>query len=77
MRTYRFYQEDADALTRQHNESQLDALKELEGRCAWYIGEKLGYDPTTTEEGKRLIREEMNTVILCGMGAWLAMKGQE
>lgn len=62
--------------TKAHNEPQLAALQQLEARCAWYVGEQLGCDPTLSERGRRLIREKMAEVILQGMGEWLAREGK-
>lgn len=64
----------ADKAVYIRNEIQRKELAELKARETWYAGEDLGYDPTTTPDGCRLIREREVAAILKGFGRFLADK---
>lgn len=41
---------------KQHNIDQLALLREVQENERWLLGEKLGYDPVSTEYGQRMLR---------------------
>ena len=58
--------------TRDHNNRESKMLEKIRDDSAWLVGERLGYDPTTTSEGRAAIELEMADAILRLAGAWMA-----
>lgn len=59
---------------RSHNSRQFTELQRIHREVKWLVGEKLGYDPDSTEEGRRQVREYLAGVIVSGAGEWLAKR---
>jgi hypothetical protein len=56
-----------------YNFSQIKELHRIRGEVKWLIGEQLGFDPSTTPEGRALVEDAFSKVILeRGAGEWLA-----
>ncbi len=60
-----------------HNSAEIPEIKKIRDEVKWYIGEKLGYDPSTTEEGRKMVEEYLAGVIVSGAGEWLAKQIKE
>ncbi len=59
---------------RSHNSAQSKELKRIRDEIKWLVGEKLGYDPDSTGEGRREVEEYFAGVIISGAGEWVAIQ---
>ena len=61
-----------EAITRNHNSAQINDLRKIRAEVKWLVGEKLGYDPDTTKEGRAEVEKYLAGVIISGAGNWMA-----
>lgn len=57
---------------KEYNAGQRQRLQKVRDEVKWYVGERLGYDPDTTEEGRLEVEDYFARVIISGVGAWSA-----
>jgi hypothetical protein len=62
------------AFVARRNGAQMAELQRIKRECRWYVGERLGYDPMSTVEGRQEVELYFVGVISSGAGAWLADK---
>ena len=56
--------------TKEYNQLQRQRLKKVRDEVKWLVGERLGYDPDTTDEGRREVEVYFAGVIVSGVGIW-------